>query len=745
MNETLKHYVCEICGGELKEIDEGHFQCPYCRAEFFKETTLPDELMLDLHSANRARSLQRFEDALNEYDRIIASYPDSFDAYWGATLSDYGIQYEKDYDGRMIPTVHRFSETPVSENRYYISAVAYCKSEKEKARIEKSAAEIERIRADIKKSVGAQEPYDIFLCYKETPTNGNALYTPEFKWANDLYIELSNLGYRVFFAKESLPASRGDYEAHIFPALRSAKLMLILTTSVENAESVWVKNEWSRFIRFSRENPSEGKRFKVIYRDVRPEELPRELRKEQALDHDSNRWHEALLEVIKDTFRDREKEEEERRKREAKELEERISKLSEERIRELEKKLAEEKQRQANDAARSESVSQSLVAYVEKQYDIGFYKGYVLGDIPNGNGKMTYAGGDTYDGQWKDGKKHGDGKYSWSNGSFYDGQWQNDMRSGIGKFTSNNGNVYEGEFKEGVACGKGKFIAANGNVYEGDFKNDVANGKGKLTAANGSVYEGDFENDIANGKGKMTYANGEVYDGEWKDNIANGKGKMTYANGDVYDGEWKDGKKNGKGKFIFKNGDIYDGEWKDDRRDGKGKIIYANGNIYDGEWRDDRFNGNGKYTWPGGSVFEGEWQDGNFNGVGKLSTHDGEIVEGEWEKGIFKGNYKVTVRLKYSSSPFSPATGSTYLVKFGEKRSVKIISGKTDVTETFVLPGGSHTVSVDIHAYNDKDCTKKPVWTSKEHSFDLEANVPVTITITPGKILTSPKIDIAYK
>ena len=355
MKETLKNYVCEICGGELREIEEGHFQCPYCRAEFFKETSLPDELVLDLHSAGRARSLQRFEDALSEYDRIIAAYPECFDAYWGATLSDYGIQYEKDYDGRMIPTVHRFSETSVFENSYYVNAVKCCKDTRELERIKSSAEEIERIRTEIKKTVGVQEPYDIFLCYKETSVSNPKDYTPEFYWAVDLYGKLMGLGYRVFFAKQSLPASKGDYEAHIFPALSSAKLMLILTTDVSHVESVWVKNEWSRFIRFSKEDPNAGKRFKVIMRGFKPEQLPRELRKEQALNQDSLDWVEQLYAVIADTFRDKKKEEEERRKREADEQAAYFARMLEE---ERKKWAAEEQRKQAEERERRASEEQ---------------------------------------------------------------------------------------------------------------------------------------------------------------------------------------------------------------------------------------------------------------------------------------------------------------------------------------------------------------------------------------------------
>lgn len=305
MDITLKTYSCEICGGELKEIGGGHYQCPYCRTEFFKENTLPNELVLDLHSANKARGLQRFEDALNEYDRIIASYPECFDAYWGATLADYGIQYEKDYDGRMIPTVHRFSEISIYENKYFKNAILYCRNEKERERIKKSAENIEKIRVEIQKAVGTQEPYDIFLCYKETPLEGNGGYTPEFYWASELYIKLRAEGYKVFFAKESLPTARGNYESHIFPALKSARLMLVLTTSIENVESVWVKNEWSRFVRFAKDNPLTNKRFKVIQSGFKPEILPRELRNEQVLNHDSMGWIEQLTKVLEDTFPER--------------------------------------------------------------------------------------------------------------------------------------------------------------------------------------------------------------------------------------------------------------------------------------------------------------------------------------------------------------------------------------------------------------------------------------------------------
>merc|ERR1711998_792782 len=44
----------------------------------------------------------------------------------------------------------------------------------------------------------------------------------------------------------------------------------------------------------------------------------------------------------------------------------------------------------------------------------------------------TYANGDVYVGQMKDGKKHGFGKFTWADGNVYDGDWKDGKRNGKG-------------------------------------------------------------------------------------------------------------------------------------------------------------------------------------------------------------------------------------------------------------------------------------------------------------------------
>ena len=82
----------------------------------------------------------------------------------------------------------------------------------------------------------------------------------------------------------------------------------------------------------------------------------------------------------------------------------------------------------------------------------------------NCQGTFTFANGDKYVGEFKDGKYHGQGTATYADG---------------GK--------YIGEFKDGNKNGQGTYIYANGNTYVGEFKDDERNGQGVFYAANGSI------------------------------------------------------------------------------------------------------------------------------------------------------------------------------------------------------------------------------------------------------------------
>ena len=93
----------------------------------------------------------------------------------------------------------------------------------------------------------------------------------------------------------------------------------------------------------------------------------------------------------------------------------------------------------------------------------------------NGHHRYTYANGDKYVGEWKDGKYHGQGTCTYGKrhsrskkDAEYVGEWKDGKYHGQGTYT-NKGLKYVGEYKDGKLHGQGT-ISANGNKYVGEWK-----------------------------------------------------------------------------------------------------------------------------------------------------------------------------------------------------------------------------------------------------------------------------------
>ena len=61
-------------------------------------------------------------------------------------------------------------------------------------------------------------------------------------------------------------------------------------------------------------------------------------------------------------------------------------------------------------------------------------------NLKEGSGVLTLANGDSYEGQFKQDKKHGRGKFCWGDGPWkgheYDGEWNMDRMEGKGQYTT---------------------------------------------------------------------------------------------------------------------------------------------------------------------------------------------------------------------------------------------------------------------------------------------------------------------
>ncbi len=275
-------FKCKMCGGSL-EVTDGMTvcECEYCGTE----QTLPafdNEKKINLFNrAHRLRFKCDFDGAEGIYQNIVSEFPTEAEAYWGLCLCKYGIEYVEDpLTGNKIPTCHRTAYESILNDSDYLSAVKNADSVA-KTVYEKEAKAIDVLQQKILAVVKNEKPYDVFICYKETDENKER--TPDSVLAQEIYDKLTQNGLKVFFSRITLEDKLGvDYEPYIFAALKSAKVMLVVTTKLEYVESVWVKNEWARFSRLAQKDTS--KVLIPCYSNIDPEDLPAMLTTKQSQD-----------------------------------------------------------------------------------------------------------------------------------------------------------------------------------------------------------------------------------------------------------------------------------------------------------------------------------------------------------------------------------------------------------------------------------------------------------------------------
>ena len=273
---------CKMCGGDLRLIEGSTVcECEYCGT---KQTvpSMDNEKKLTLFS--RAGRLLRgceFDKAAGVFETIVADFPEEAEAYWGLVLCKYGIEYVDDpATGKKIPTCHRSSFESVLDDPNYEQA---CENTDALARrvYRDEARQIEELRQAILQVSGKEEPYEVFISYKETDEKGER--TLDSVIAQDIYTELTERGHRTFFSRISLEDKLGtEYEPYIFAALNSAKVMLVVGTDYENFDSVWVKNEWSRFLKLIA--AGQKKTLIPVFKNMDAYDMPKEFAKLTAQD-----------------------------------------------------------------------------------------------------------------------------------------------------------------------------------------------------------------------------------------------------------------------------------------------------------------------------------------------------------------------------------------------------------------------------------------------------------------------------
>ena len=318
----MRVFNCKACGAPL-DIMEGMTvcECGYC-GTLQSLPKIGDEARLAaINRANHYRQNGEFDKAEKVYEELIEQeketkkLPDKKDLkklserkdlsdeksvekaeekpeekedrsadaelFWSLALCRYGIEYVTDpATKKRVPTCHRLQYKSILDDDDYLRAITYADEDQKKAMMAE-ARYISNVQARILEIAKKEDPFDVFICYKESDDAGTR--TKDSVLAQDLYYELIREGYKVFFSRITLEGKLGtEYEPYIFAALHSAKVMIVVGTSKMNLEATWVRNEWLRYLAIMKED--RNRKLIPAYQDMDPYDLPDALSMLQAQD-----------------------------------------------------------------------------------------------------------------------------------------------------------------------------------------------------------------------------------------------------------------------------------------------------------------------------------------------------------------------------------------------------------------------------------------------------------------------------
>lgn len=288
-------FKCKACGGDIIPNEDKYTgKCEYCGTIQTLPKDKDEKINQLLNRANDYRLHYDFDRAIFEYEKVLELDETEPEAHWGLFLSKYGVDYVKDTRTQIYkPTLRRISSISVYDDMDYQATLKYC-SFLAAEQYKKDADEIEQVMKELLFSSANEEPYDIFISYKELD-DVTRQRTDDSYLAHDLYNVLTAEGYKVFFAPKSLVGAK-LYEPKIYSAIISAKVMIVLGTKPEYIEGVWVKNEWSRFAELIEKG--EDKMIIPVFKNMEAKQLPSRFSPYQAYDMTSMTFIEDVKKVI---------------------------------------------------------------------------------------------------------------------------------------------------------------------------------------------------------------------------------------------------------------------------------------------------------------------------------------------------------------------------------------------------------------------------------------------------------------
>lgn len=278
----MENTRCKTCGGSI-ERNGNYYICEYCDNKW--EIDSSD----DVHVVERANAWSAlrdgdFEKATQSFENVILKDNNNHEAYWGRALATNGIVYVNDMSERKkVPTCNNITEESFVKSKDVQQAISLAPNDIAET-YRKQADYIEKIRIEWLEKASKEPEYDIFISFKDSDRENGIERTQDSVDAQDLYNALIAEGYKVFFSRISLRDKISEqYEPYIYNAIKTAKIMIVFGEKPEYFNSVWIKNEWSRYKTRIEKGEKHKNSLVVVYKNINPADLPVVLKTRQCL------------------------------------------------------------------------------------------------------------------------------------------------------------------------------------------------------------------------------------------------------------------------------------------------------------------------------------------------------------------------------------------------------------------------------------------------------------------------------
>ena len=252
-------FICPNCGATLiAGANAKKIKCKYCTSVFleeeFREDIINSKFRAEVEEACRLRNQCDFEEAQDLLDTLIVEDAKNPEVYFQKLLLDYGVTYiDENEKVRQVPIFNYIKKEPMTKNVYYNKLMgALTGNEVKRDSYQMKINELEKLRQKVYDTYSKDEPYQIFLSFKKSDIENPTLRTRDLEIARRLYEKFTKEYHlKVFFSEETLKDVAGtEFEPHIFSALYSSKVFLLICASPDKPEYIrtpWIKSEWQRF------------------------------------------------------------------------------------------------------------------------------------------------------------------------------------------------------------------------------------------------------------------------------------------------------------------------------------------------------------------------------------------------------------------------------------------------------------------------------------------------------------------